>query len=272
MRWAVLLLVLAAAAPALADGPPDKHACNTAYEQAQYARRDKHLRTARAQALVCAQEACGSAAQTDCAQWLREIEAAIPTVVFAVRDEQGTNLSRVTVTMDGEQLATTLDGSAIPVDPGKHVFRIASEGLAQTEETMMVQEGDKSRVLEVVLHRASASAVVAPSTPQPQTTTTRGSIVPSVVVGSASLAFIAASVIVGVVAKNDLDNLRSTCAPSCTQSSLDAVELEAGVSDVLLGVGVVGLATSVVMFVLRPVRSGPTLAVRGTSIVLSGTF
>lgn len=283
VRCSVAALVLSSATASFADGAPDKQACQTAYEQAQYARRDKHLRAARAQSLVCAQQACGPAAEADCGEWLREIETAMPTMVFDVRDDKGANLSRVTVTMDGEKLVGSLDGSAIPVDPGPRRFRFEAAGMAPLDEAVTVREGEKSRVLAVVLRAAPVPVPTVarapevraiPETPTPATsgTTTRGSMAPGLVVGSAGLAFIAASVAVGVVAKNDLDGLRATCAPRCASSALSAVELEADVSDALLGVGIAAVGAGVLVIVLRPSHAGPTIAIRGTSLVLSGTF
>ncbi len=275
-RASIVSVVLAFAGVAFADDAPDKQTCLKAYDQAQYAKRDKHFRAARTQALVCAQQACGAASAKDCGEWLRDIETAMPTIVLAVRNEKGEDLTHVAVSMDGEKLVDRLDGVAIPVDPGVHAFRFEAEGMPPHSESVTIQEGEKSRVLAVVVRSPQSSTTVAPTTPMtptpPTETTTRGSIVPGVIVGGAGLAFVAASIVVGVVAKNDLDRLRSSgCAPTCPSSDLDPIQLKAGISDVLLGVGVAGVGVGVLMIVLRPSHK-TTLAFRGTSLVLSGSF
>jgi len=288
MRNAWLLpLLVSLGTPCFAQ-PTDKLACAHAYEQAQYAKRDKHLRAARAQSLVCAQQVCGAASATDCGQWLREIDAAMPTVVFAARDDAGADLTRVVVSMDGERLTDKLDGGAVPVDPGSHVFHFDAGGRS-VDRSLTINEGEKTRVVSVVIARAPVeTAPPAPPTPTPTTstppptneapapppTTTRGSLAPGLVVGGAGLGLVVSSIVLGVVAKSDLDSLRATCAPSCAPSSLDAVQTKANVSDVLLAVGLAGVGAGALLIVFRPTHHATTTKVglRGTTLVLSGEF
>ncbi len=271
----IVPLVLATAAPSLAQAT-DKRACSSAYEQAQYARRDRRLRAARAQSLICAQQACGAAAEADCAQWLREIDAAMPTVVFAARDQAGVDLTRVVVSVDGEKLTDTLDGGAIPVDPGAHAFRFEAGGQS-VDKTVTINEGEKSRVVSVVISQPG----VAPAGTQTRgvseqaEVTTRGSVAPGLIVGGVGLGLVASSIIVGAIAKSDLDTLRATCAPSCAQSSLDAVQTKAVISDVLLVAGIVGFGAGALMIVFRPTHHGAGasgVGLRGSSLVLYGEF
>src|SRR6185437_6495341 len=82
----------------------------------------------------------------------------IPSVVLGVQDEQGHDLFDVSVTFDGEPLATHLDGRPIDLDPGQHVFRFEAPGRTPVEQRVLLREGEKARQIVVTLASASASA------------------------------------------------------------------------------------------------------------------
>ena len=101
--------------------PAEGDSCAASYERAQEDRSAGHLVDARAELLVCAQTSCPEFIMTDCRRWLDEVEYAMPTVVFAVRE--GTrDLEDVLVTRNGKLIANRLDGRAVAVDPGKQRF------------------------------------------------------------------------------------------------------------------------------------------------------
>ena len=103
---------------------------------------------ARAELLVCAQTTCPEFIMTDCRRWLDEVEYAMPTVVFAVRE--GTrDLEDVLVTRNGKLIANRLDGRAVAVDPGKQRFVFELKGNRQRTVDALIVEGEKSRVIAV---------------------------------------------------------------------------------------------------------------------------
>src|SRR5262245_25347194 len=67
----------------------DKRTCLATNESAQRLRKDGKLRGAREQLVVCARTECPLVVRQDCAQWLNEVGAAIPSVVVAARDASG---------------------------------------------------------------------------------------------------------------------------------------------------------------------------------------
>ena len=282
VRCSVAALVLSSATASFADGAPDKQACQTAYEQAQYARRDKHLRAARAQSLVCAQQACGPAAEADCGEWLRGIETAMPTMVFDVRDDKGANLSRVTVTIDGEKLVGSLDGSAIPVDPGPRRFRFEAAGMAPLDEAVTVREGEKSRVLAVVLRAAPVpvpTVARARSPSNPRDANARyvrddDARFDGARIGRRERRACVHRRVGGRRRRREERSRRSPCDVRTAVRLVCALRgrARADVSDALLGVGIAAVGAGVLVIVLRPSHAGPTIAIRGTSLVLSGTF
>jgi len=143
---ATVALIASTAAEA---GATDVQACLAASEKGQRARANGKLREARESFLVCGNEGCPAIVRRDCAQWTSELTTALPTVVFGARDKGGRDLFDVTVSMDGEMIVTKLDGKAVFVDPGRHTFKLETAGAPPVTETVLVKEGEKSRVLNV---------------------------------------------------------------------------------------------------------------------------
>jgi hypothetical protein len=240
--------LLLASKPARAD---IKAECLAAYEKAQVERKEARLTTAREQLLICAQDACPAVVKKDCTPWLAETEQALPSVTLVAKDPNGKDLVDVKVTVDGKPFASTVDGTAKPLDPGKHVFRFEGGGNV-AEETVVLREGEKRRAITVTLGKKDDGAqppAPPPVTEPPREEATGGSKVPAIAVGVLGLAAIGAGVFIGVSAKSDADDLRTSCAPNCEQSKIDDVSTKLLLSDIGLGVGVVAIAAAVVLWV-----------------------
>ncbi|WP_438011704.1 hypothetical protein WME89_25535 [Sorangium sp. So ce321] len=154
-----------------ARAQPSKRACAAAYERAQGLRRDGKLIAAREALIACSQPTCPAAAVADCGPWLAEVEKSLPSVVIAARDAGGRERLDVRVLVDGRLLAATLDGKALPVDPGPHTFRYEPAGGPAVEERVLIREGEKNRAITVILGSPPAGAppsprpIVAPAAP-----------------------------------------------------------------------------------------------------------
>jgi hypothetical protein len=157
LLWHATLSGVLFATSSAGAAKPTKQECAAANESAQDLRRAGKLREARAHLAVCTAASCPGPIREDCAQRLKEVEAAIPTVVLAASDSAGNDLSAVRVTMDGDVLLDKLGGAAIAVDPGEHRFVFESEGLRKAENVVLVREGDVDRQVRVVLKAANAS-------------------------------------------------------------------------------------------------------------------
>src|SRR5579863_43066 len=90
-----------------------KAACADAYGKAQVLRDAHKLVSAREQLRVCARTSCTRFIARDCATWLGEVEARIPSVVLSAQEATGADIVDATVTMDGAVIAERLDGRAI---------------------------------------------------------------------------------------------------------------------------------------------------------------
>src|SRR5262245_51611728 len=125
-RAGAALLVCALLVPrnAFADEPT---VCQEVYEQSQVLMKSKAgkstLLPAREMLRTCVRSNCKDWALVDCARWLSEVEARIPTVVFSARDSAGRDLTDVRVaTPTDVSIASRLDGHALEMEPGEHSF------------------------------------------------------------------------------------------------------------------------------------------------------
>jgi hypothetical protein len=140
----------------------DKAVCLEATERGQSLRATHKLVEARKQFLACARAECPAIVQQTCGGWLTEIEKSLPSVVITAKDASGADVVDVTVTVDGEPLVTKLDGEAISVDPGRHVFRFSSPDGTMLERPAVIKEGVKDQGLAVVLGTARSGSQGAP--------------------------------------------------------------------------------------------------------------
>ncbi|MGO9836766.1 MAG: hypothetical protein ACLP1X_21430 [Polyangiaceae bacterium] len=152
-------VLLAATSARAAD--PTTSDCLTANEGSIKLRADHRLREARAQLLICAAASCPADIRNACTQRVGKVNDAIPTVVFEVKDANDNELTAVAVTIDGQPLVARLEGTAISLDPGEHVFGFEAAGQAKVEKRLVIHEGEKDRRERVVM----GGAAVAPPAP-----------------------------------------------------------------------------------------------------------
>jgi hypothetical protein len=150
-----------------ADDKPDaKQACIAAAERGQGQRDDGKYRAARDAFVECAQDTCPRVIQQSCTKWLRELEESTPTVVLGAKDEHGTDLTDVTVTLDDTPFATLLDGKPVPIDTGPHVLRFQRGSGAPVEQKLVVRAGERARVVSVTLPSENAGESTPESPPE----------------------------------------------------------------------------------------------------------
>lgn len=256
LAFGLVAFVFAHGAAARAD-EPGKAECAAAYEQGQEDRSEGKLGAAQSRFVVCAQATCPAFIQSDCTVWLDELHTAMPTVVIAARDPNGNDALNVKVTLDGTPVLSVLDGKPLAIDPGQHRFRFELEGAEPVEQQVVVEQGEKDRVVRVSFDTVGPGAPIAnpyaqPAAPESQKT--KGSVRLrrySYIAGGVAGAGIVGFAVLGLVGKSEeshLDNLR--CAPHCSQGDVDAIRTKYVLADVSLGVGLAALAAGVTLFVL----------------------
>jgi hypothetical protein len=142
---------------------PTTSDCLNANERAIALRIEHKLRASRAELLMCAAASCPADIRTECARKVEEVNGSMPTIVFEVEDGSGNDVSAVKLTMDGELLAERLEGTAVSIDPGGHVFRFEKEGLPPVEKRLIIFEGAKDRRERIVIGGAEATAAGLPT-------------------------------------------------------------------------------------------------------------
>jgi hypothetical protein len=235
-------------APSLAFAAGEGNVCTASYEKAQYLRRDKKLRAARKELLTCSQATCAGAIVSDCTTWMGEVDKIIPSVVFDARDSKGNSVADVKVTMDGEVLQTKLDGVAVQVDPGSHQFHFEPADGAPGDQTVLVLEGEKARVITFAMGGAVATGPTPgqpPAQPPPDDkgSSWNGTKTVAVVVGGVGVVSLAVGIIFGAMGSSG-----TSCKPNCTSDQVSSIKSNLVLSDIFIPVGLVGLGAGIVLY------------------------
>jgi hypothetical protein len=218
--------------------------CAEAYEQSQRARNAGHLLEAREKAVLCGQDACSPILRGDCVSWARELAASIPSVVFDVLHADGSAPRALEVRIDGQPLAPSELGRAVPLDPGEHAFEFR-DGAARVEVTVAVVEGAR--------HQSVRARFPAPElTPVGASPSRRRRAGQALIgVGGAGIAAFAAFAAAGYARERELED---QCAPSCARSKAEPIERLYHAADVSLGVGMAAVALGLWSFFGDPAR------------------
>jgi hypothetical protein len=240
------------ARPALAV---DAEGCVPAYEQAQVLRSRGKFRGAREQLLICVQDGCPKFIATDCAHWLSEVDASTPTVVISARDENGRELTGVHVIADGDPFLDGLDGKAVAIDPGLHVLQFERPSSKPVERQYVIHQGERNRSIAVELRgeadgptvrrTSPTSTAVPPSAAPPDSGGGSARVTWGALAGALGIAGIAGFAYFGLSGHADVEQMRSRCAPSCSDSDIASARTKLLIGDASLGVGLasLGLAT-----------------------------
>lgn len=276
----------------------DKEQCIAATSAAQDARAQGKLMSAREQLIACARDACPTVIRHDCAQWLGEVEASLPTVVLSARDASGHDVIDVKVSVDGQARATSLDGKAMVIDPGAHTLSFVREGAPPFEQKVVIREGEKNRAINVELPGAAAAGTATASTattqaptdggqappPGPDTTPHGKSALPVVglVIAGVGVVGVGLGAVFGGVAASKWSDAQTQCpasrgcAPGSTAYALrDDASSMATISTIAFVAGGVALAGGLTLFLVAPKHSGGVSAAVAPTpggVLFSGRF
>lgn len=250
---AAWLILVTASAPAVARAEPTVAQCLASAEHSLDLKSRHELRAAREELLVCASPACPTEVREECARRIDVVNAAIPTLVLAARDATGADLVAVRVTVDGAPFTDRLDGTALPLDPGEHTFRLESEGQGALEKTLVIHEGEKARREVVVFGPPPAPSGLAPGAApeKPRWGTQRTAAVASAAVGVVGLIV---GIVYGVRTMSLWSSAHSECnTTSCTNHAQAVQDHDAALgSATVSNVGFIGggaaLATGLVLY------------------------
>lgn len=215
-----------------------KAECVRAFEAAQRARLKSKLVEAKAELRICSRESCPTLVHGPCTGWLREVEAAMPSVVVSVRTQDGDDVPSARVSIDGRPVR--LSGTAIELSPGEHVIRVEAKGRGRVERTLIVNASEKNRLVSLIL----------PATPGRRRQATKERAQPAGVswpywVGALGVVAVGAGVTLDMIGTQKLANLREDCAPNCSESKVSSTRTTIIAGDSLIAGGLiaVGIAT-----------------------------
>jgi hypothetical protein len=246
-----------------AEAAPKREQCVQAYEETQVAMRRSRLLDARQSLQVCLDQACPAMLRSDCAGWLKEVEARTPSVVIELVAGEGVAVKEAKLFVDGKPRDQGIDGKAMEVDPGNHTFKIEAPDSVPASVDILAREGEKLRVVRVEL-QSTKKPVVPPkppvTEPKPNPNPNNGDRqrpIPTSVYAAAGIGVVAAAgftvfAISGSSGKSDLE----PCKPECSADEIGSVRTKFIVADVFLGVSVVALAAATYLFLTRPSVGG----------------
>jgi hypothetical protein len=273
--------VLGLSSSAQAQEDADTQACATSYEQAQVNRMNGELKAAREELKTCVREVCPDFVRKDCGDWLTEVNAEIPSVIFAAVGSKKNDLIDVKVTLDGEVVTEQLDGRAIDLDPGQYELVFDYNG-KQVKRTLVVRQGEKNRVIraeietevdtdgdgifdttdECPLEPGPASNKGCPVAPPPPPPDENAGSAESLRIGAyASWGVGAAGLITFAIftplayseesdAQKECGTDGSECDPTVRADYVDSVEQKLLIGNIGLGVGIAGAAAGTILYYL----------------------
>jgi hypothetical protein len=263
-------LAAAFVVPGLAHADGTKSGPAECWEAAEHAQelRDASKLTAASEATrVCLRESCHPEVRRDCVALAREISSLVPSVVVRAKDSRDSDVIGVRVIVDGVTVAGTLDGKALPIDPGSHVFRFEAAGGAALEQQVLVAVKEKDRLLSIrFAERLRVDGTIEPARrgePPPEPTF---STLPPVAVVLTGVGVVALGSFIGfeVAGQTDYRNVRDTCGTShsCTDDDVRSGRTKFAIAGVSLTVAVLALGGALFVALTSgpPVRSPPQTA------------
>lgn len=212
---ALLVVLLVANAPCVAHAASpssDTKECIAAFDQGQHLKSEHHLIDAQSPLIACTKETCPAVLRADCAEVLKSVQSAVPSIVLAAEDA-GRDVTDVKVLNGDRSVASSLDGKAVELDPGTYDFRFERGTGTPVWVHFVLREGEKNRTVKASFN------------PRMPVTTIPMIIPPRKTIGYVAPAGFAALGVAGVVVagvsrlafNSQVDDLGSSCAPNCSQ-------------------------------------------------------
>lgn len=265
MKAAPLALAALATLGALAPSARAEdtiRACIAASTDGQTLRTQGKLLAARDQMIACARDACPSIVRSHCARWLSEVEAKIPSVVVRAADAAGADAIGARLRIDGRP--GKLDGQPVRLDPGEHTVAIENDRGGRKEERVLLVEGESTRL--VTLRFPPAASAPPPKELSPAIAETgRPRRVPpgAWILGGVGLLALGGATYFGLAANGDLDTLKASCSPHCSDAQTQPGRTDALVFDLLLGAGAAAIVGALVWGLAFPAYAArPAAALR----------
>jgi hypothetical protein len=245
--------------------------CTELYEKAQEEKTAGHLSAALLHLRSCIDAHCAKFIRDDCARWMDQVESALPSVVFAVRRD-GKDVANVDVSCDGKLLVSSLDGKAVPVDPGPHDFSFELPGFSSIQRQLLIREGERNRMIDVEFRSSATATPLPPSTntglglqakPDAPKTVVRYLPYGLTVLGALGAVGFTVFALQGNRRKGDLEH---SCSPYCQAGQVDEVKTKYQLADTCLAVGLVSAGVASYLFLTNHGSQGTGSQAATTSV------
>jgi hypothetical protein len=265
--WPLVPLValgMVAPSPATASDPTTAD-CLAASEASLTARNEHRLRAARNQSLICAAQSCPADVRKECLRHVDELNPAIPTVIFDVKDASGHDLTAVRATMDGEVLAERLEGTPLAIDPGNHTFRFETVGQAPVTTQLVILESQKDRRESVVFGNPAAPPTPASPREAPPSSGLGTQRILGIAAAGVGVVGVGLGSVFGAMMLSKKSDAQLACSKQCSDPNgvsqwNDAVS-NGNLATAFWIVGGVGIAGAAVLWFTAPSASAPSAQV-----------
>jgi hypothetical protein len=203
-----------------------------------------------------------------------DVQASLPTIVVRARDPGGADATDVRVLVDGVPFLDRLDGRAKPVDPGPHTLRFEMSGAEPIEQSVVVREGEKMRIVDAAFTTPSHAA----RSERHDTEAGEPSRFPwpAAIVAGIGVVAVGAFAYLGLTGLSELHGLQGGCGQTgtCDPSRVDSVRTKIWVADGLGVAGVVALGVAGWLWVSAKgtARAGVTPTHGGAHAVVALSF
>ncbi|MEY4546207.1 MAG: hypothetical protein RL685_2402 [Pseudomonadota bacterium] len=238
-----------------------------AVQQTESMRAAGQYRAARALLLECVNAQCGGDVRRRCAAMLQKVEAVTPSIVVRAQLANGDDATDVSVSLGDEQLSSSLDGIAIPVDPGEHRLVLQRPGHAPVSQVLNIREGEKFRAVDVMLEPSALSGGTASSSSVSSVSNFDGRLAAGGTLIGVGVVGLASFTLLGLKARSDESDLKA-CKPFCSKAQGDSVLARYWMANISAGVGVLALGAATWLLLSGPSQpSSPVSDLAGLSIV-----
>jgi hypothetical protein len=246
----------------------DDQQCLDAVAKGQRLKDAHQLVEAREQLRICAAPSCPAVVLTDCANWLDEVEKALPSIVLTARNAAGADQVDVKVSIDGQPFVSKLDGHAVPMNAGPHRFHFEDAAGASVDRLVLVKEGDKYL------------AISADMPPPPRASSSSWEAV-GWALGGVGVAGLLAGGAFGLLAIHDKDSAHCDSKNVCDPGTTDAIKTAALASNIgwIAGGVLLGGGATLLLVSRGPghesratAATTPTVAIGVGSLVVKGAW
>lgn len=240
----------------------DTQTCVDAAEKGQVLRDGGQFLRARETLLACVSDACPKAVRADCQAWVEQLEREIPSFLPSAKTPDGEDLVDVNVFLDDKPIAARLDGRSMLADVGPHKIRFEAAGYRPVTHSIVLQTGQKNRLIEVKLEKESDKGTAASENPVVARSERPSRVLP-LVLGSVAVTFGAVATgyaIAGISARDDLSSQPCGLSQTCSSDDLRPIRSKLLVADVLGAAAILAGAACVYFLVTQPSRPPPSSA------------